>query len=43
MIYASSNQLLKAEFKGIKHFEYHDEDEFDFQELVKELRKRDRQ
>ena len=43
MIYASSNQLLKTEFKGIKPFEYHDKEEFNFQEMVKELRRKDRQ
>ena len=40
MIYASSNKVLKEEFQGIKHFEYHDEEEFNFQEMVKELRKK---
>ena len=43
MVYASSNKRLKAEFKGVKYFEYHDEEDFNFQKMVKELKRKDRQ
>lgn len=43
MMYASANKLLKAEFKGVKAFEYHDEGEFSFHEMVTELQRKDRQ
>ena len=43
MIYASTNGVLRAEFKGTKQFEYHDTEDFNFQEMVTELRKKDRQ
>lgn len=43
MIYASTNGVLRAEFKGTKQFEYHDAEDFNFQEMVTELRKKDRQ
>ncbi|XP_068681640.1 uncharacterized protein [Montipora foliosa] len=43
LIYASSNQRLKSEFKGVKSFEYHDTEEFNFKDMVKELIRKDRQ
>ena len=43
MIYAAGNRALRAEFKGTKPFEYHDEDDFNFQEMVAELIRKDRQ
>lgn len=43
MMYASSNNKLKSEFKGVKSFEYHDTGEFNFQEMVKDLIRKDRQ
>ena len=43
MIYASSNNRLKSEFKGVKSFEYHDTGEFNFQDIVKDLIRKDRQ
>jgi len=43
MMYACSNNKLKSEFKGVKSFEYHDTGEFNFQEMVKDLIRKDRQ
>ena len=42
-MYASSNNKLKSEFKGVKSFEYHDTGEFNFQDMVKDLIRKDRQ
>ena len=42
-IYARTNGLPRAEFKGLENFECHDEGEFNFQELVKKLRAKDSQ
>ena len=42
MIYASTNEVLKKSFHGIKQFECHDEDEFSFKEIAERLEKSDR-
>ena len=42
-IYARTYGFLRAEFKGVENFDYHDEEEFNFQELVKKLRAKDNQ
>ena len=42
MIYASTNEVLKKAYSGIKHFECHDEDEFSYKEIAAELKLKDR-
>ena len=42
MVYASSNNDMKASLTGIKHVECHDEDEFSFSYLSEFLKSVDR-
>ena len=42
MIYATTNEVLKKAFPGIKHCECHDEDEFSYKEIAAELKLKDR-
>ena len=42
MVYASTNEVLKKAFHGIKHFEVHDEDEFSYEAIAEELSSKDR-
>ena len=42
MIYATTNEVLKKAYPGIRHFECHDEDEFSYKEIAAELKLKDR-
>jgi len=42
MIYASSNNTVKAAFTGMKQLECHDDDEFSFSGIVGVLKQKDR-
>jgi len=42
MVYAASNRALQKTFTGIKQLECHDDDEFNYDSIVSQLKQSDR-